>query len=173
MADMMGDMEPLMEKKEEPKNDGPQAGEYVEKGTFCYCCTTKCGIITIAILLIIDFCIECFNTYLIFDNDFFDPMYGNVMIAFLVLYFVAVVLLFIYLVANDSPDTRALIPWGFLIGSIANFLIVIWIIVYIGFMYEEDKVYVKSSDTSGMGAGSSDSKSSSSGSAAAAETPEQ
>ena len=79
------------------------------------------------------------------------------MIFFLVIYFVAVVLLFIYLVANDSPDTRALIPWGFLIGAIANFLIVIWIIIYIGFMYEEDKVYVKSSDTSGMGSSSSDS----------------
>ena len=101
-------------------------------------------------MLIIDFCFEIFNVYLIYDNDFFDPIYGNVYVGILVIYFVAVVLLFIYLVANDSKGTRALVPWGFLIGAIANFLIVIWIITYIGFIYEEDKVYLKSNDSSGM-----------------------
>ena len=149
-ADNMGDMEPLMEKKEEqPATDGPQPGEYVEKGTFCYCCSTKCGIITIAIILIIDFFIEIYNVFLVFDNDFFDPMYGGVYVGILVVYFVAVVLVFIYLVATDSPGTRALVPWGFLLGAIANFLIVIWIIVYIGFIYDDDKIYMKKSDNSG------------------------
>merc|ERR1719329_615624 len=109
MMDMADDMEPMMDKKmDEPmmQADGPQPGEYVEKGTFCYCCTTKCGIITIAILLIIDFCFECYNCYLIYDNDFFDPIYGQFYVALLVIYLVAVVILFIYLVANDQGNAR-------------------------------------------------------------------
>ena len=149
-----GDMQPLMDSKpmmEAADQDGPKPGEYVEKGTFCYCCSTKVGIIIIAILLIIDFFIEIYNVYMIYDNDFFDPIYGGLYVAILVIYFAAVILLFIYLVANDSPGTRGLVPWGFLLGAIANFLIVIWIIIYIGFLYEEEKVYLKGNDNTGTG----------------------
>ena len=159
----MGDMEPMMPKDEDMmmmmQDDGkPKPGEYVEQGKFCYCCTTKCGIITIAILLIIDFCIEVYNLIVILDNEYFDSMYGGVYAGILVVYFAAVVLLFIYLVAPDSPETRALIPWGFLVGAVANFLLVLWVIIYIGFLYENDKVYV-----GGMEGGSSDSSSTASG----------
>ena len=148
------DTDALMKKEESKMNmeadvDGPKPGEYVEKGTFCYCCSTKVGIIIIAILLIIDFFIEIYNVYVIYDNDFFDPIYGGLYISILVIYFVAVILLFVYLVATDSPGTRALVPWGFLLGAIANFLIVLWIIIYIGFMYDQEKVYLKGSDNSG------------------------
>ena len=59
------------------------------------------------------------------------------------LLFVAVNLFFWYLVLKDSPGTRALIPWAFLVAAIVNLLIFIWIIYYIEAVYPGDKVYVE------------------------------
>merc|ERR1712178_221921 len=58
--------------------------------------------------------------------------------------------------------SRSVVPWALLLGAIANFLIAIWIIVYICFIYDKDKVYMtrydrESNDTdmSGDSSGSS------------------
>ena len=66
-----------------------------------------------------------------------------VYIGLVALIFIAANLFFWYLVLRDSPGTRALVPWAFLIASIANLLIAIWVIVYICSIYPEDKVYVE------------------------------
>ena len=56
---------------------------------------------------------------------------------------------FYYLVAKDSPGSRALIPWALLIGAIANILLAFWIIYYISVMYPRDKVMIQKYDHDG------------------------
>ena len=146
------------EKKEEPmmepvEDEGPKPGDYVENGKFCYCFSIKCGVIFFSILLIVDFFLECYDLVVILQNEYFATMYGGVYAALVVVFFAGAVLVGIYLVMKDSQWTRALIPWGFLLAAIANFLIAIWIIVYICVIYDKDKVYVA---TSGLDSSSSE-----------------
>ena len=124
-----------------------QAGEYREDRQFCFCFSLKCGIIVAGCLLFVDFLILLLEIWEVARNDHFNEdktyLYGLIVLA--VLLFVAVNLFFWYLVLKDSPGTRALIPWAFLVASIVNLLIFIWIIYYIEVMYPEDKVYVEKS----------------------------
>ena len=55
---------------------------------------------------------------------------------------------FYYLVAKDSPQSRAVVPWALLIAGIANILIAIWIIYYITSIYPREKVLVKKHEES-------------------------
>lgn len=126
----------------ERNTDEPGPGDYVEKNTFCYCFTTKCGLITMAILLVIDFFLEVITVIQYSQNEHIESTFIMVYVLLVILIFVAAILVFIYLVGTDSPGIRALLPWGFLLASIANFLIALWIIVYFFGMYPEDKVYV-------------------------------
>ena len=65
-----------------------------------------------------------------------------VYIFLVVLLFIAANIYFYYLVAKDSPETRALVPWALLAAGIVSFLIVFWIIYYICAMYPGDKVKI-------------------------------
>ena len=120
----------------------PQPGEYVEKRDFCFCFSLKCGIIFVGILLLIDVVLEALACYEISQNDTFDGSYLYVYIFLVVVLFVAANMYFYYLVAKDSPDSRAVVPWALLVASIASFLIAIWIIYYITCMYSGDKVSI-------------------------------
>ena len=82
------------------------------------------------------------NIYYIFDNKNFDLYYGCVYAAILIPYFVAVCLALVYLISKDSPGSRSVIPWAFIIASISSFIIAIWIIIYISGLYKKEKVYV-------------------------------
>ena len=95
--------------------------------------------------MFLDFGLQCLELWEIARNDHFneDKTYLYGYIALVVLLFVAVNLFFWYLVLKDSPGTRALIPWAFLLAAIVNLLIFIWIIYYIEAVYPEDKVYVE------------------------------
>ena len=104
------------------------------------CFTFKCLVIIIAIFVYIDFFVQCVNAYFIYDNDHFDPIYFQVYVAILGIYLIGIILVSIYLFPSDSPQTRAFLPWGFLVVSIASILLVLWIIIYIGTIYEEDDV---------------------------------
>ena len=55
----------------------------------------------------------------------------------------AIVLWIIYFVAEDSPGSRTLVPWAFLIYAIGSLLISLWVVIYIYGMYHRDKVYVR------------------------------
>lgn len=173
MPNDMGDMEPMLDDKKPEemmeKKDGPQPGEYVEDGSSCFCCSTKCGIITSIIFLIIFFCFELLEMIVIFDNEYFDSTYGVVFALILVILFVAVVLGLIYLFGADSPGTRALIPWCLLVGAIAAFLLAFWACIYICGMYDHDKVYVQGKD----GDDATESKSSSSSSDSSSDEPKK
>jgi amino acid transporter len=57
---------------------------------------------------------------------------------------VAVVLYIVYFFMKDSQKSRKLVPWALGIAAVVNFLIVVWVIVYISFIYKRDKVYVTS-----------------------------
>ena len=60
------------------------------------------------------------------------------------LIFIAAVLFIIYLVTTESHSTRSLIPIALMIALVANILIVLWVFIYIGFMYHNNKI--KTSD---------------------------
>ena len=92
--------------------------------------------------MILDFCWEVFMAYRIYSNIYFDPIYLQLFLIILIPFFVAVVLLSYYLIAPESRKSRSVIPWGFLMASIASFLIFIWVTVYIFFIYNKDSKYV-------------------------------
>ena len=83
--------------------------------------------------------------FFIIDNEHFDPIYAHGYIFILVLYLGVVILACFYLFPRDSPESRATVPWTFMIAAIINALLVIWIIIYIGFLYEKDEVLIQSS----------------------------
>ena len=60
------------------------------------------------------------------------------------LLFIAVIMALAYLFLEDSRESRELVTWSFLLASIANFLIVVWIIIYISFIYDRNEVLVSS-----------------------------
>mmetsp|Transcript_21069 Transcript_21069/g.32642 ORF Transcript_21069/g.32642 Transcript_21069/m.32642 type:complete len:172 (-) Transcript_21069:223-738(-) len=143
--DEMMMMEPKMDEEAplmENNNDSPGANDYIEQRKFCYCFSIKCGLITMGILLLLDFVMEIFAVINYSQNEYIDSTFIWVYVAILALFLVAFVMMCIFLCGKDSPGTRALLPWAFLIASIASFLIFIWIIVYFFCMYPGDKVYV-------------------------------
>ena len=87
---------------------------------------------------------ECVNCYFIGTNDYFEANYAVVYVLLLVLLFIAVVMAIIYLILDDSRDSRELVSWAFLLAAIANFLIVLWIVIYIAFIYDRTEVMVTS-----------------------------
>ena len=51
-----------------------------------------------------------------------------------------------YFIRGDSKESRKQLPDAFVFAAITSFLIVFWIFIYIAFMYEGDKVFVKEYD---------------------------
>ena len=107
--------------------------------------------ITLAILVWVDFFIQCLNAYYVYDNEHFDAIYFQGYVAILCLYLVAIILVSIYLFPMDSPTTRAFLPWGFLVAAIASFALVLWIIIYITSIYDDDDVYIQKDEMNSGG----------------------
>ena len=78
-----------------------------------------------------------------FDNEYFDLIYPTVILVFLAVMLVAIVLWFIYFIANDSHGSRKLVPPAFLIYGIASVLIGLWVFIYILFLYKKNQIYNK------------------------------
>ena len=138
------EMEPMMEKQEEEKKNPNE--HYEEKRECCGCCTTKCMVITFCIFLILDFLFEVLHLYVIGTNKYFEPTYLYVYVFLVFVLFIAVILVCYYLFAPDSRETRAVVPWAFLIAGITGVLIALWIITYIFFMYPKQDVWVTGMD---------------------------
>ena len=117
-------------------------GDYVEKRKFCFCCSLKCGLIFVGILLVIDFIFILINCIMATLNPFFDDIYKYIYWAIIFVIFVAVILQIVFWCGVDSPGGRSVLPWSFLIASIANILLFIWIIVYICAIYPRNKIWL-------------------------------
>ena len=92
-------------------------------------------------IVLIVFCFEVMDYYFIATNEYFDLYYSYVYLTILFILMVAVIFQFYYWMADDSKDSREIVPWSFLLAAIANFLLVIWILVYILALYKREKVY--------------------------------
>ena len=110
--------------------------DYKETRRFCYCFSLKCGIIFLSVVILLDFLIEVLQVVAIFENEHFDPIYPQIYVSILSLFFISVALILVFIVGPDTPGIRLLVPWAFLIAAIANFLIAIWIIIYISAIYK-------------------------------------
>ena len=71
-------------------------------------------------------------------NPHFDAIFGIVYALFLIAILTAVLLVFIFLFARDSPETRLLGPVAFLIAGIASLLLAAWVIIYIKCIYDAE-----------------------------------
>ena len=98
--------------------------------------------IIVGILLIVDFILEVIDITDIASNEYFDKVYVQVYAILLAFYAGSVVLFIVYFILKSTPKTRPLVPWALGIAAAVNFLIVVWIIVYICVLYKRDKVYV-------------------------------
>tara|TARA_B110001450_G_scaffold210929_1_gene202352 strand:- start:86 stop:523 length:438 start_codon:yes stop_codon:yes gene_type:complete len=138
MQAMMADEEqPLMEEeKAEEDSSKPGPNDYVETDKFCFCCSLKCGIITIGLLFIIDFILEALDLNEVAQNEYFDPIYWQVYLVLLVIYAIGAIMFLVYIIWKDGPKTRALVPWALMIGAIVNLLLIVWICVYIFCIYK-------------------------------------
>ena len=76
------------------------------------------------------------------NNEYFDPIYMQVYLSLLGAYAVALFLYLAYLVSNDGPCARCLVPYAILLAGLVNVVIVLWIFIYIYKYYKYDKVYV-------------------------------
>ena len=103
-------------------------------------------VITFCIFLILDFLFEILHLYVIGTNKYFEPTYLYVYAGLVFALFVAVILVCYYLFAPDSKESRAVVPWAFLIAGIVGVLIALWIITYILFLYPKNDVYVTGMD---------------------------
>ena len=122
------------------------AGDYVERRKFCYCMSLKVGIILIGVLIIVNLVIEIINLIFISQNEYFDMVYPSIY-GFILLPMVAAVALYIYYFSSrDSHSSRSNLPIALILATITSFLLVIWILVYIGAIYPKDKVYVNKWD---------------------------
>ena len=138
------EMEPMMQKEEQKQHEDR---EYHEQRTRCCgSCTLKCMIITFCIFLIYQLFAELFELYKIGTNKYFEPIYLWVSIGLVFIIFVAVILASYYLFAKDSRESRAVLPWAFLIAGIASILISLWVMYYIFFMYPKKDVLVTGFD---------------------------
>ena len=150
----MEENDALLKNDDKKEEDG--VVEYREtRRSCCGNCTMKCMVISFSILLIIDFCQDILLVVKVYLNIYFDDYFQTGILVLVCLVFVSVILVFIHLVYPDSRYTRALVPWAFLIASIASFLIALWIIVYIFGYYDksdqENTVLVSRLDEDNMG----------------------
>ena len=133
------DREKKDEQEEEEESD-EYGDDYVEKGKCCCCCSLKAGFIVMGVALLLALLVEVYALVEIFMNEYFDMIYGVIyaMIVFLIL--IAVIMQMCYWCRADSPGSRKLVPWGFLLASIAWILLIIWVIVYILAIFDREKV---------------------------------
>lgn len=47
-----------------------------------------------------------------------------------------------YYVSKDNAKTRKWLPWAHLLAALTSFLLILWVIIYIGCIYEKEQVYV-------------------------------
>ena len=107
--------------------------------------------ITVSIFIILYFFFESYNILILADNDHTEIVYPIVFGVILAIYLVAVVLVLIYLVGQDSQTTRALVPWGIIIAGFASVLIALWVILYFAYFYHKDYAYVTKYDSGEIG----------------------
>ena len=80
--------------------------DYKETRRFCYCFSLKCGIIFLSIVIILDFIIEILQVVAIFENEHFDPIYPQIYVSILSLFFISVALIIVFIVGPDTPGIR-------------------------------------------------------------------
>ena len=98
--------------------------------------------IILSIFLIINFLVVVYESVMATLNPFFDGIYIIILWVLVCILLAAVILVFYFLCAIDTPGGRAVLPWAFLIAAIVNFLIFIWICVYFYGIYQRDKVWL-------------------------------
>ena len=132
--DLGDDSSPLIEQDKVPPE------EYIEKTRYCGCCTPKCLIIFLGLIVLFDWVIEVMFSGDLVDNEYYDPIYMQVYLGLLGIYAVSLGLFLAYLVSTDGPCSRCLVPFAVLIAALVNFAIVTLIFVYIYHYYKYDKV---------------------------------
>ena len=141
-------MEPIMEAQpamdaQKPDKEPPaKPEEYIEKRKFFYCWPLKAGVILFGVVLMIDLLLEAVNLVIIFNNESFIMAYPLVYFVCLLPLVTAVIIYSYYYVSEDSIKTRKWLPWAHLLGALTSLLLILWIIIYIGCIYDREMVYV-------------------------------
>mmetsp|Transcript_8292 Transcript_8292/g.13867 ORF Transcript_8292/g.13867 Transcript_8292/m.13867 type:complete len:152 (+) Transcript_8292:23-478(+) len=138
------EMQPMMEAENKSVRTKNSTASGRNK-SFCGCFSKKCGVIFLTTIVIANFFFEVIQIILISNNFYFDPVYPMVY-ALLLLPMAYSIGTFIYFYMNDTPGARERAREGFIFAAIANFLIALWIIIYITQIYPYDKVYIKEYD---------------------------
>lgn len=125
------------EKKEDQKKE-----EYIEKRKFFYCMQLKTGVIIFGVFLFLYLVLESINLFIIFFNETFDFVYALGYFICLLPLITGACIYTYYYVSEDSPKSRKWLPWAHLLSFITTLLLILWIIIYIGLIYNRESVYV-------------------------------
>ena len=101
----------------------------------------KCGVITIAIYIIIDLIVNCVKSYYIANNEYFDEPWDLYFLVFalcLLPQFIALMLVSLYLCQPDSEDSRRRLPLAVILAFATSVAVAIWITIYICLIYDSE-----------------------------------
>ena len=109
----------------------------------CGVCSPVCSVIFIAILLICELGFLIYELVAIENNTFFDNNYGLIYFIFLIPLLFSIMVFVVFFFNYKSQSTRGWIPEALLVAALANFALVVWILIYISFFYEYRSVAVE------------------------------
>ena len=110
---------------------------------FFFCFNLKCEVVFGALLLIVWYLlIYVFDYIQAQSNKYYDDFYSVVFLFFLTPFIAGTVLFLVYLILPDSPLTRKLTVWFYLLSLISAVLILIWNFVYFLAIYDYPEVYI-------------------------------
>jgi hypothetical protein len=109
----------------------------------CGVCSPVCSAIFIAILLICELGFLIYELVAIENNTFFDNNFGLIYFIFLIPLLFSIMVFVVFFFNYKSQSTRGWIPEGLLVAALANFALVVWILIYISFFYEYRSVAVE------------------------------
>ena len=115
--------------------------DYVEKRK-CACFTLKFWIFSLGILIVFSFIFECFLAYEIVINYNFEVYYGIIYCCFVMILFIGVLLWYHMWMIEESASHRAVIPSSFMLTSVANLCLFLWVIIYICGVFDKPKVLI-------------------------------
>ena len=137
--------EPMMNgnksKMDEESDCDPRDSD--KKYKVCGVCSPVCSVIFIAILIILELAFLIYELVVIENNTFFDNSFGLIYFVLLLPFLFSIVIFVVFFFNYKDKSTRAWIPEALLVAAITNFVIIIWLFIYISTMYEYKSVAVE------------------------------
>ena len=117
--------------------------DYDNKYYICGICSPVCSVVFVATLILLELIYLNYELIVIQKNDYFDNKYGLVFFFLMLPFIFSIVIFVIFFFNYKDQGIRERLPEAFLVAAITNFLIALWIIIYISAVYDDGSVAVE------------------------------